>query len=172
MLSGAEGRSPAPASPPLHRRVPAVRAAAPSTASRRHRWDRHCRGDARVPCESRCPRLLDVVGVGPDTAVALLITVGDNPERLDIEASFAAPARGQSCRAFLGPPAVLSPQPWWRSSGNAALIASCSPACGSTRALRTTTSAGSRRARPGAKSSVASNAMLLWRSSTWSNSYS
>ncbi|WP_457756354.1 IS110 family transposase [Streptomyces mirabilis] len=31
-----------------------------------------------------------LVGIGPDTAVALLITVGDNPERLDSEASFAA----------------------------------------------------------------------------------
>ncbi|WEO93187.1 IS110 family transposase [Streptomyces sp. FXJ1.172] len=29
-------------------------------------------------------------GIGPDTAVTLLITVGDNPERLDTEASFAA----------------------------------------------------------------------------------
>ncbi|MFC9246082.1 IS110 family transposase [Streptomyces sp. NPDC057136] len=36
------------------------------------------------------PQLLDVVGIGPDTAVTLLITVGDNPERLDSEASFAA----------------------------------------------------------------------------------
>ncbi|MFJ9713469.1 transposase [Streptomyces sp. NPDC101234] len=30
-----------------------------------------------------------MVGIGPDTAVSLLITVGDNPERLDSEASFA-----------------------------------------------------------------------------------
>lgn len=36
------------------------------------------------------PQLLDVVGIGPDTVVASLITVGDNPERLDSEASFAA----------------------------------------------------------------------------------
>ncbi|MCX5417602.1 IS110 family transposase [Streptomyces sp. NBC_00059] len=36
------------------------------------------------------PQLLDVVGIGPDTAVTLLITVGDNPERLASEASFAA----------------------------------------------------------------------------------
>jgi hypothetical protein len=50
--------------------------------------------------------------------------------------------------------------------------ASCSPGGGSTRALRTITSAGSRRARPGAKSSVASNATRLGRSSTWSDSYS
>lgn len=40
--------------------------------------------------ERHAPQLLEVVGVGPDTAVALLITVGDNPERLDSEASFAA----------------------------------------------------------------------------------
>jgi transposase len=36
------------------------------------------------------PRLLDRVGVGPDCAAALLITAGDNPERLRKEASFAA----------------------------------------------------------------------------------
>ena len=40
--------------------------------------------------ERQASQLLDVVGIGPDTAVALLITVGDNPERLDSEASFAA----------------------------------------------------------------------------------
>ncbi|WP_406486115.1 IS110 family transposase [Streptomyces phaeochromogenes] len=39
----------------------------------------------------RChPQLLDVIGVGPDSAAALLIAVGDNPERLASEASFAA----------------------------------------------------------------------------------
>jgi transposase len=37
-----------------------------------------------------CPALLDCYGVGPDTAAALLITAGDNPERLHSEASFAA----------------------------------------------------------------------------------
>jgi transposase len=40
--------------------------------------------------ERHAPRLLEVVGIGPDTAVTLLITVGDNPQRLDNEASFAA----------------------------------------------------------------------------------
>ncbi|MEU9496889.1 IS110 family transposase [Streptomyces sp. NPDC048215] len=39
----------------------------------------------------RChPQLLDVIGVGPDSAAALLIAAGDNPERLSSEASFAA----------------------------------------------------------------------------------
>ncbi|MEU7168292.1 transposase [Streptomyces morookaense] len=48
--------------------------------------------DARVTRLVKChaPQLLDVVGIGPDTAVALLITVGDNPGRLGSEASFAA----------------------------------------------------------------------------------
>nr|WP_309238962.1 transposase [Streptomyces lunaelactis] len=36
------------------------------------------------------PRLLDIIGVGPDSAAALLIATGDNPERLASEASFAA----------------------------------------------------------------------------------
>ncbi|MEU2135126.1 transposase, partial [Streptomyces sp. NPDC018352] len=36
------------------------------------------------------PGLLDVRGVGPDSAAALLIAAGDNPQRLTSEASFAA----------------------------------------------------------------------------------
>jgi transposase len=37
-----------------------------------------------------CPTLLTSRGVGPDNAAALLITAGDNPDRLHSEASFAA----------------------------------------------------------------------------------
>jgi len=40
--------------------------------------------------QASTPGLLGVHGVGPDTAAALLIAAGDNPERLDSEASFAA----------------------------------------------------------------------------------
>jgi transposase len=36
------------------------------------------------------PKLLDRYGVGPDTAAALLITAGDNPQRLTSAAAFAA----------------------------------------------------------------------------------
>lgn len=36
------------------------------------------------------PKLLDRHGVGPDTAAALLITAGDNPQRLTSAAAFAA----------------------------------------------------------------------------------
>ncbi len=40
--------------------------------------------------EARAPQLLQRYGVGPDTAAALLLAAGDNPERLHSEASFAA----------------------------------------------------------------------------------
>jgi transposase len=36
------------------------------------------------------PGLLERIGIGPDSAAALLIAAGDNPERLGSEASFAA----------------------------------------------------------------------------------
>ena len=44
----------------------------------------------RVLCARTNPALLAAPGVGPDTAAALLVTVGDNPERMSTEASFAA----------------------------------------------------------------------------------
>ncbi|WP_444545262.1 IS110 family transposase [Streptomyces cinerochromogenes] len=40
--------------------------------------------------ERHAPQLLVPMGIGPDSAVTLLITMGDNPERLNTEASFAA----------------------------------------------------------------------------------
>ncbi|WP_063738806.1 IS110 family transposase [Streptomyces flaveolus] len=40
--------------------------------------------------EHHAPQLLVPMGIGPDSAVTLLITMGDNPERLNTEASFAA----------------------------------------------------------------------------------
>jgi transposase len=36
------------------------------------------------------PALVDVFGIGPDTAATLLVTAGSNPERLRSEAAFAA----------------------------------------------------------------------------------
>ncbi|MEU7362498.1 transposase [Streptomyces olivaceoviridis] len=40
--------------------------------------------------ERHALQLLEPVGIGPDSAVTLLITMGDNPDRLNTEASFAA----------------------------------------------------------------------------------
>ncbi|WP_329361079.1 IS110 family transposase [Streptomyces sp. NBC_01483] len=66
--------------------------------------------DARLArlVECHAPQLLEVVGIGPDTAVALLIAVGDNPERLGSEASFAALCGG-NC---LGVSAGCGQHPW------------------------------------------------------------
>lgn len=43
----------------------------------------------RLP-EDHAPALMSVFGCGPDTIAQLLITAGDNPERLRCEAAFAA----------------------------------------------------------------------------------
>ncbi|TDC21735.1 IS110 family transposase [Streptomyces sp. 8K308] len=40
--------------------------------------------------KTTAPSLLERLGIGPDSAAALLIAAGDNPERLGSEASFAA----------------------------------------------------------------------------------
>jgi transposase len=40
--------------------------------------------------EVTAPQLLEVSGIGPDSAATLLIAAGDNPDRLTGEASFAA----------------------------------------------------------------------------------
>lgn len=40
--------------------------------------------------EHHFPQLLAPVGIGPDSAATLLITMGDSPQRLRSEASFAA----------------------------------------------------------------------------------
>jgi transposase len=39
---------------------------------------------------AHAPQLLQRHGIGPDSAAALLITAGDNPDRMTSEASFAA----------------------------------------------------------------------------------
>jgi len=44
----------------------------------------------RDPVDQQAPRLLEQNGVGPDSAAALLITAGDNPQRMKGESSFAA----------------------------------------------------------------------------------
>ncbi|MFG3387109.1 transposase [Streptomyces rochei] len=44
----------------------------------------------RMLVERHAPQMLVPVGIGPDGAVTLLITMGGNPERLNTEASFAA----------------------------------------------------------------------------------
>lgn len=44
----------------------------------------------RAHLSAHAPQLLERVGVGPDSAAALLVTAGDNPERVHTESSYAA----------------------------------------------------------------------------------
>ncbi|MFD8425420.1 transposase [Streptomyces sp. NPDC059466] len=46
-------------------------------------------GELDHPVAQAAPRLVDLIGVGTETAAQLLITAGDNPGRLKSEASFA-----------------------------------------------------------------------------------
>ncbi|MFE2519112.1 transposase [Streptomyces mirabilis] len=96
--------------------------------------------------ERHAPQLLAVVGIGPDTAVTLLITVGDNPERLGSEASFAALCgvspveRSSGSRQYRRLNRGGDRQPTPPCAGSYRL------ACASTRASRTTANAAVRRA--------------------------
>ena len=40
--------------------------------------------------QATAPALVEAFGVGPDTAAALLVAAGSNPDRLNSEAAFAA----------------------------------------------------------------------------------
>ena len=71
------------------------------------------------------PSLLKLHGVGPDTAASVMVTVGDNPERLRSERAWASlvscyPGRARSCRdggyTFIGPAlrnvGLITPTEW------------------------------------------------------------
>ena len=94
-----------PPHPPVHRRRPgtaadpvadpvtaATKASLSSLAHRIGELDEEIAElDARITplLEAHAPELLDVYGVGIDTAATLLVTAGDNPERLRSEAAWA-----------------------------------------------------------------------------------
>ena len=64
--------------------------------------------------QATAPALVEAFGVGPDTAAALLITAGSNPDRLHSEAAFASlcgvsPVPDHPARQ------PASAQSWWRS---------------------------------------------------------
>ncbi|MDL4817237.1 IS110 family transposase [Actinomadura opuntiae] len=60
--------------------------------------------------ETSAPGLLEVRGVGPDSAAALLIAAGDNPERLSSEASVLGLLR--ACCRLMVAVAGASPSAW------------------------------------------------------------
>ena len=112
------------------------------------------------------PALLALPGVGVDTAAALLITAGDNPDRLTSEAAFAhlcgvAPSRRPRAR----PPATGCTE-----AATATPTARCgwSPwaGCAGTRAPAPMWSGAPPRARPNRRSSAASSGSSPARSTT------
>ncbi|MGX6511637.1 transposase [Rhodococcus sp. SJ-2] len=54
-----------------------------------HREAKELKKNLAALVKEVAPRTASVFGLGPDTAAALLITVGDNPQRLRSESSFA-----------------------------------------------------------------------------------
>ncbi|MEU0176512.1 transposase [Streptomyces massasporeus] len=120
--------------------------------------------------EHYAPQLLEQVGIGPDSAVTLLITMGDTPERLNTEASFAALCGVSPIEYSSGRRRTRRLNHGGDRQANAALhTASSSPGYVTTRAPRRTTNAAPRRARPAVRSSDASSGMPPARSSTWSD---
>ncbi|WP_419946512.1 IS110 family transposase [Candidatus Poriferisodalis sp.] len=59
--------------------------------------------ELRTLCEQANPALLGAVGVGVETASALLVAAGDNPQRTRSEASFAALCGASPVEASSGP---------------------------------------------------------------------
>ena len=54
--------------------------------------ERELQHQITVVLDTHAPQLLRRPGIGPDSASALLVTAGDNPDRMRSEASFAASA--------------------------------------------------------------------------------
>lgn len=122
--------------------------------------------------ELHAPQLLEPVGIGPDSAVTLLITRGDNPERLNTEASFAALCGVSPHRVLLRPHEEPGGSTTAATAGpTPPCTASSSPGYASIPAPRRTSNAAPRRARPAVRSSDVSSVTQLARSSTWSDRF-
>ncbi|HEV8560135.1 MAG TPA: IS110 family transposase [Actinophytocola sp.] len=118
---------------------------------------------------THAPQLLRRRGVGPDSAAALLIAAGDNPDRLHSDASFAAlcgvspiqASSGKTTRHRLNRGGDRGPTP--RST------ASPSPGYAATPLPAATSTGAPPRARPAARPSAASSATSPARFTAYSN---
>ena len=89
LVTAAAGLRPTNSSDPV---TAATKASLSSLAHRVRALDHEIAGlDARLGAlvAATAPELLELVGVGPDTAATLLVTAGDNPQRLVSEAGWA-----------------------------------------------------------------------------------
>ena len=119
-------------------------------------------------CVRANPALLAAPGVGPDTASALLITAGDNPHRMQSEASFAAlcgasPVQASPDRPYdTGSTAAATAKPTTRSGASHRFV------CATTRPPSHTSKNARPKAKPAERSSAASKGTSPERSTTYS----
>ena len=73
--------------------------------------------------EETAPELLAVYGVGIDTAAALFVAAGDNPERLRFRSRLGPPVRRLAPRGLIGQGDAAPAQPWWRPPGQPGAVA-------------------------------------------------
>ncbi|MFC8127810.1 transposase [Streptomyces sp. NPDC057302] len=117
------------------------------------------------------PRLLAPVGIGPDSAVTLLIIMGGNPERLHTEASFAALCEVSPVECSSGRRSSRRLNHGGDRKANAALHRIVFTRLRHDRARRRTANAAPGRAKPVVRSSGASSDMPPARYPTWSKRY-
>jgi transposase len=113
---------------------------------------------------THCPTLLTHRGIGPDNAAALLITAGDNPDRLHSEASFAALCGVNPLEASSGKTTRHRLNRGGDRQANTALYRIALPGCAGIPIPATTSPAASPKAKPAAKPSAASSATSHARS--------
>ncbi|MEU0898939.1 transposase [Streptomyces massasporeus] len=121
--------------------------------------------------ERHAPQLLTPVGIGPDSAVTLLITMGDNPERLNTEASFAALCGISPIEYSSGRRSTRRLNHGGDRQANAALHRIVFTRLRHDPRTQAYYERRTQGARPGVRSSDASSAMPPARSSTWSDRF-
>jgi transposase len=114
--------------------------------------------------DARAPQLLRRYGVGPDTAAALLLAAGDNPERLNSEASFAALCGVSPIEASSGKTQRRRLNRGGDRQANSALYTITIARLRWDKRTQTTSGDASPRARPAARPSAASSATSPARS--------
>ncbi len=114
-------------------------------------------GHLRWLLDDHAPALMSVFGAGPDTIAQLLITAGDNPDRLRSEAHFAALAGACPIPASSGKTNRHRLNRASDRQANSALYHVASCACATTPLPATTSPVAPLRGEPRWKSSAASN---------------
>ena len=80
------------------------------------------RAELQQLIQATAPALVEAYGIGPDTAAALLVAAGSNPDRLHSEAAFASLCGVNPDTCFVWQDQPASAQPWWRSPGQCGAI--------------------------------------------------